>query len=125
MSDKYNYMLLLIGMSISAYAGEADVLSVKADCTVDNICMISVTVRHADTGWTHYADAWEVLTPDGELLASRVLAHPHVNERPVTRSLPRVPVPADLDSVVVRAHDSVHGYGGREVRLKLSRPLKQ
>jgi hypothetical protein len=30
-----------------------------------------VTVRHADTGWDHYADAWDILTPDGTLLGSR------------------------------------------------------
>jgi hypothetical protein len=41
-----------------------------------------VTVRHADEGWEHYADCWEVLTLDGEVLATRELAHPHDNEQP-------------------------------------------
>ncbi len=116
--------IILTVISITAGAGQADVLRASADCDADNICSISVTVRHADTGWTHYADAWEVLTPDGELLATRVLAHPHVDEQPFTRSLPRVPVPAEITSVILRAHDSVHGYGGREFRLKLDRPLQ-
>lgn len=48
---------------------------------------VSVTLRHPDTGWDHYADAWEVLDTDGARLGLRVLAHPHVNEQPFTRSL--------------------------------------
>ncbi len=78
-----------------------------------------VTLRHADSGWDHYADAWEVLAPDGGLLAKRVLVHPHVNEQPFTRSLGGVKVPAGIDRVRIRAHDSVHGYGGREMEIAL------
>lgn len=78
-----------------------------------------VTLRHADTGWDHYADAWEVLAPDGAVLGRRVLAHPHVNEQPFTRSLGGVRVPAGIDRVRIRAHDSVHGYGGREMEVAL------
>ena len=28
-----------------------------------------MTVRHADTGWDHYADKWDVVAPDGAVLA--------------------------------------------------------
>ncbi|MCK0167634.1 hypothetical protein MWU52_08755 [Jannaschia sp. S6380] len=70
-----------------------------------------VTVRHADTGWDHYADGWTVLTPDGIELGHRELLHPHVTEQPFTRSLGDVTVPAGMTEVVIRAHDSVHGWG--------------
>jgi len=70
-----------------------------------------VTVRHADAGWHHYADAWEVLAPDGSRLGIRELLHPHDNEQPFTRSLGGVAVPAAIDRVEVRARDSVHGWG--------------
>ncbi len=102
-------------------AGEVDVLSVKADCDTADTCSFSVQVQHADSGWEHYADAWEVTTVDGTLLATRVLAHPHVNEQPFTRSLLNVSIPADVDEVMVRAHDSVHGYGGAQVKVRLER----
>lgn len=78
-----------------------------------------VTVRHDDTGWEHYADRFEVLAPDGTVLGTRILHHPHVEEQPFTRSLTRVMVPADLKQVRIRAGDSVHGTGGAEVTIQL------
>ncbi|OJJ12004.1 MULTISPECIES: hypothetical protein [unclassified Roseibium] len=79
----------------------------------------SVTLKHGDTGWDHYSDLWEVYTPEGELLGKRVLAHPHVNEQPFTRSLSGVQVPDDITSVIIRARDSVHGVSPQEFRLEL------
>ena len=71
---------------------------------------LSVTLAHPDTGWDHYADAWEVLSLDGESLGVRELAHPHVEEQPFTRSL-SVDLPGDGPwEVLIRARDSVHGW---------------
>jgi len=105
--------------SAAAFAGEADVVAVSVSGARDQGYRFDVTLRHADTGWDHYADAWEVLAPDGAVLGRRVLAHPHVNEQPFTRSLGGVRVPAGIDRVRIRAHDSVHGYGGREMEVAL------
>jgi len=74
-----------------------------------------------DTGWDHYADSWEILNPEGEVLTTRVLMHPHVNEQPFTRSLSGVPIPKGFHEVTVRGHDSVHGYGGKEIKVMISR----
>lgn len=70
-----------------------------------------VTVRHADTGWEHYADGWRITAPDGTELGHRTLLHPHVEEQPFTRSLGGVLLPAGATAVVLQAHDSVHGWG--------------
>jgi len=105
-----------------AVAGEADVISAKGVCNAQSICGFAVTIRHADEGWDHYADGYEVLTDDGEVLAKRVLRHPHVAEQPFTRPLTGVAVPPDLERVRIRAHDSQHGHGGREVTVELIRP---
>ncbi len=113
--------LLAVAAPASADAGEADVEGAGILPTGDGRYRVEVTVRHADTGWEHYADRWEVLTPDGRLLATRVLVHPHVDEQPFTRSLSGVEIPADVSRVVVRAHDKVHGYGGREVAVAVPR----
>ena len=112
---------LLVPLAATSIAGEADVLEVKASCKKQRICSFSVTLKHADEGWEHYADQWEVLTPDGSVLGTRVLAHPHVREQPFTRSLGNVSVPEDIEKVVVRARDSVHGYGGTEKTISLPR----
>ncbi len=111
----------LIVVTAAAMAGEADVVAAEAVAAPDGTWRFSVTVRHGDEGWDHYADAWEVLAPDGTVLATRVLHHPHVDEQPFTRSLGGVAIPADIDQVTVRARDSVHGHGGATVTISLDR----
>jgi len=111
-------LLLLLGVDGASHAGVADVLSASAECS-SSVCTFSVTVRHDDEGWSHYADAWEVVAPDGHVVATRVLQHPHVGEQPFTRELRGVVVPSDLATVRIRAHDSVHGFGGQEVVVQL------
>lgn len=71
---------------------------------------ISVTLSHADTGWEHYADGWEVLDEAGNRLGFRELLHPHVNEQPFTRSLSGVLVPAEATKIYIRARDNVDGW---------------
>lgn len=114
------YIFLLLAISyLPAFAGEANVLDVDVSCNSDSICRFDVTVRHDDEGWKHYANRWEVLSPDGKILAARVLAHPHDDEQPFTRSLANVRIPDDLSEVVVRAHDLIHEFGGKELVVQL------
>lgn len=117
-------LLAMLGLASlaggAARAGEADVVAATAECDARRACRFSVTVRHADTGWEHYADAWEVLSEAGEVLATRVLRHPHVNEQPFTRQLAGVKIPAGVERVRIRARDSVHADGGAEVVVELS-----
>jgi hypothetical protein len=76
----------------------------------------AVTVRSPDTGCDQYADWWEVVTPAGDrLVYRRILAHSHVDEQPFTRSGGPVEIAPD-SAVVVRAHMSNAGYGGRAMR---------
>ncbi|WP_193140465.1 hypothetical protein [Meridianimarinicoccus sp. MJW13] len=82
---------------------------------------IDVTLRHPDTGWDHYADGWEVVTPDGQVLGYRELLHPHVQEQPFTRSLTGVAIPADLSDVRIRARCQTDGWGPAEFTLTLPR----
>ncbi len=80
---------------------------------------VSTTLRHADTGWEHYADAWRVVTADGRVLATRVLYHPHEHEQPFTRSLEDVHIPADTHVVYVEAHCKVHGWSRQRLQVDL------
>lgn len=118
-------MRLIIGMCLltlftafevtSSGAGEVGVVKVEANRSADGTWRFDVTLHHADEGWDHYANLWQVETPDGKILGERVLAHPHVNEQPFTRSLSGVRIPDTFDQVIVRARDSVHGFGTRVV----------
>lgn len=104
----------------SAYCGEVEVVKAQVRCTKTRTCAIQVTLRHKDEGWAHYADRWEVLTPEGQVLAKRVLRHPHVEEQPFTRMLRGVAIPAEISEVQIRAHDLVHGYGGTLLTVQIS-----
>jgi hypothetical protein len=106
----------------TALAGEADVVGVKMRSDGDGRFSFDVTVRHADAGWDHYANAWEVVSVDGKTVyGTRTLLHPHETEQPFTRSLSGVAIPDGVAAVVVRARDSVHGFGGKEMTVKIAR----
>jgi hypothetical protein len=112
--------LVAVATTTSVFAGESEVTAVEVRAESAGTYSFSVTLRHADTGWDHYADRWQVLTMDGDVLATRTLFHPHVNEQPFTRSLGGVAVPAGTTAVRVRSHDSVHEYGGPELVVDLA-----
>lgn len=114
-------LLPLVLSPAAAQAGEADVVAAEAARESDGTWRFRVTVRHADEGWDHYADRWQVETPEGRVLGTRVLLHPHEAEQPFSRALGGVVVPEGVTEVIVRAHDSVHGDGGKTYRLKLPR----
>jgi hypothetical protein len=71
----------------------------------------SVTLSSPDAGCDQYADWWEVITTDGELVYRRILAHSHVNEQPFTRSGGPVEL-QETTQAIVRAHMNNAGYGG-------------
>lgn len=108
--------LLLAGVAAPAAAGEANVLDVAVTKTGETY-RFEVTVYHADTGWEHYADAWDIVGPDGTVIDTRILAHPHVDEQPFRRSLTGVTIPPGVTEVTIRARDSEHGYGGRALTV--------
>ena len=117
---KYLVAVLLLLLPLKAvHAGEADVVKVEAIKSGDRTYQFHVTVSHRDEGWDHYANKWDVVGPDDTVLGTRTLYHPHVDEQPFTRSLSGVKVPEGISEVTIRAHDSVHEYGGRAVTVVL------
>ncbi|NQU62311.1 MAG: hypothetical protein HQ512_14360 [Rhodospirillales bacterium] len=110
--------LLVAAMSGSAGAGEASVVGAVATASGGGTYTFSATISHADTGWDHYANKFDILAPDGTLLGTRVLYHPHVGEQPFTRSH-TIKIPAGIKSVIVRAGDKVHKDGKKTFTVKL------
>ena len=93
----------------TAFANDATIVAVKIQTTGgDNSFRVDVTLEHGDEGWDHYANRWDVLDENGEVLGSRTLHHPHVNEQPFTRSL-RLTIPETVKTITIVASDSVHG----------------
>ena len=124
MNHRYLIVLAVLAWFLAApavQAGQADVVAAEAVSEGGGIWRFHVTVAHGDTGWQHYADKWDVVAPDGAVLGTRVLLHPHETEQPFTRSLGGVKIPAGIEAVVLRAHDKEHGYGGKEMTVQLTK----
>ena len=56
-------LLALFSSATATLAGEADVLKARATRDTDGTWRFDVTIRHADSGWDHYADRYEILDP--------------------------------------------------------------
>ncbi|WP_290772381.1 hypothetical protein [Hoeflea sp.] len=108
-----------LSVAFAAEAGEADVVAATFARAADGTYRFDVSVRHADAGWDHYSDKWQVIGPDGTVLGERVLAHPHDTEQPFTRSQSGIVIPQGVATVTIRAHDKVHGWGGAELVVEL------
>ncbi|RUS60078.1 hypothetical protein EGN72_11535 [Pseudorhodobacter sp. E13] len=115
------FLLPLLALCASPTLADPPVIEAATATPSGAAWRFDVTLRHPDTGWDHYADAWEVLAPDGTSLGLRVLLHPHENEQPFTRSLNGVAIPAGLDHVMIRARCLVDGWADTALRVDLPR----
>ena len=115
------FLIVVLLATKAVCAGEADVVDVSVQRTGENVFSFSVTVRHQDEGWDHYANKWDVVAPDGTVLGTRTLLHPHETEQPFTRSQSGINIPPSITQVRVRAHDIVDGFGGQEILIDLEK----
>ena len=119
MSRSLSTVAVLIGLMAPGIVsgGEVEIVNVEVVCS--SSCTFSVTLKHGDEGWDHYANQWDVMLMDGTLLKSRVLYHPHVDEQPFTRSLSGVKIPARTSRVKIRAKDLKHGYSSKDYTVQI------
>jgi hypothetical protein len=116
---KYIITIMLLLSANAVTADQVRIIDATATKTAANQYAFSVTLQHADTGWDHYANQWQVLSPDQTVLGTRTLYHPHVDEQPFTRSLSGVAISSGMKSVIIRARDSVHGVSSQEFTVNL------
>ncbi len=111
--------LLFFGFATPALTSEPTVKEVKVQ-KAGMLWNIHVTLEHPDTGWDHYADGWEILDTEGNVLAYRKLMHPHVDEQPFTRSISGVVIPDGTREIFVKVSCSLDGWASDLVRVELS-----
>lgn len=114
-------LLGTVGAIAAGPMGAANVVDVEVTAEPGGTFRFDVTIRSDDTGWEAYADAFEIVGPDGAVLGTRVLYHPHVDEQPFTRSLAGVAIPPTVATVIVRARHSRDGHDGQTMAVALPR----
>jgi len=125
-SKKTNILAAAVFALSTVNTAEADdVRIVAADfqSSGGNTWSVSVTLKHGDTGWDHYADNWRIVDGEGNIIGDRVLHHPHVDEQPFTRSLGDVKVPEGIVTVYIEAHDKVHGWTRERLTVDLDKAV--
>ena len=110
--------LVLAIAAVPVFADEPVVENVTVTKSGD-LWRFDVTIKHNDTGWDDYADAWRVLDGNGTELGLRKLAHPHTGEQPFTRSLSGVSIPSDVTEVSIQPRDTVNGWASATKKVKL------
>lgn len=122
LKHKTFFLALFCFFSSSSYGGEADVIDAHVECS-KNFCRFTVTIQHEDEGWEHYVNRFEILNLEkNRILGHRRLRHPHVKEQPFTRTA-SVLFHEPIAEVVIRAYDTVHEYGGKEMILNVPMEL--
>ena len=135
-SEKGVYMRVLLILSMfasSAFASTFDIDTYSDSLEFAQVTHVETTqktsgnwcfntsVLHNDQGWEHYADRWEILDLEGNVLGYRSLGHPHDNEQPFTRSRCKINIPPEMTKVVVRAKCNKHGFGGKALIVDLKK----
>jgi len=79
----------------------------------------SVTIKSPDIGCEQYADWWEVIDLEENLIYRRILAHSHVEEQPFTRSGGEVAI-SETTEVYIRVHMNNSGYSSKVLKGSVS-----
>ncbi|MBO9472826.1 hypothetical protein J7413_04680 [Shimia sp. R10_1] len=115
---RYFILFMTLVLPTSVFADPPEITNVTA-ASGANGWRFDVTIAHPDTGWDHYADGWRIETEDGQVLGTRILAHPHVNEQPFTRSLANVWIPPEITTIYLRSKDNIDGWSKTAVAFEL------
>ena len=95
-----------------------EVLAVEFRQSEPGVFTVSTTVRSVDIEGVSFADAWEVRDLEGNVLGTRILAHPHANEQPFTRSQ-TIELPEGTTVVYVEGRDQGNGWSGQRFEFAL------
>jgi hypothetical protein len=111
----------LILSSVFSFAAEQefpDVIDVVIIPTADSYTF-NVTLSSPYDSASRYADAFRIMSPEGEVYGVRELLHDHAYEQPFTRALRQIYIPENVTEVIVQGRDQQYGWGGKTQTLTL------
>ncbi len=106
-------MVLLAGLllpPIAAHAGKPEVTWVELRQEARH-WHVTATLSHDDEGDYHFLDRWQVRTPDREVLGEERFHNPRRQAAERISTLRDIRIPRDVDTLYIRAHDTLHGWG--------------
>lgn len=110
---------MLLTNASTLIAEDVAILSADFLETEKNTWSVNITLKHADSGWQHYADRWRIVDSGGQIFGERVLLHPHVNEQPFTRALNGILIPETAHIIYIEVHDSKHGWSDSKLEIDI------
>jgi hypothetical protein len=106
-------------LSTPVFAGGADVIDGKITRDSNGRYSVFATIQHNDEEPKHFVNKFQVLTPDGKVIGEMYFLESHLHEQPFVGMAQSVKVPDGVRELRLRAHDRLHGYSGKEFKLKV------
>ncbi|MFE4108266.1 hypothetical protein [Almyronema epifaneia] len=119
LSSEANSTAIAPSTPASTAASFAEVIAVEATAGEPGAYTLAVTIKSPDTGCDQYANWWEVISEEGDLIFRRVLAHSHVEEQPFWRPGGAIAVQPE-QTLIIRAHMYPTGYGRQAMQGSVS-----
>ena len=113
--------VLFLATSQTLKANDVEILAAAIVHQSQGEYLVNVKLQHQDTGWERYADEWRIVDQQGNILGSRTLLRPHVDEQPFTRALSNVRLDHNLTTIFIEAHDKKHGWSKQKLELDLTK----
>ena len=108
---------------INSNKDEAKIVSVTTS-GIENNYTFNVGISSPDKGCNQYANWWEVISNDSDLIYRRILGHSHINEQPFTRSGGAVDIKED-QIVIIRVHMNTTGYSSKTFKGSIKTGFKE
>jgi len=99
-----------------------DVLEVRLEPAGGRTFDVYVTLSSPYDTPQRYADGWQTLDADGNVLGTHTLMHDHAAEQPFTRVQRGLDIPAGVESVTVQGRDQANGFGGLTLTVPVPAP---
>ena len=102
-----HFLILAIFLLNTVYASKAEIKNVTVSKSSNNLYTFNVTILHNDTGWNHYINKWTIVDSNDNIIATRILHHPHVNEQPFTRSKSNVLIDGTSKEYFIKIYENI------------------